>query len=94
MLRPDARPSSATSTTACPEDSEWPQKAEAAVLVDGRGLPANPLVPDDDEPISTAQMPFVASSRPTGRGEGPNYTASLNLTVKVLDFVKSGGPNP
>ena len=33
----------------------------------------------------------MASSRPTGRGEVPNYTASLNLIVKVLDFIKSGG---
>ena len=30
-------------------------------------------------------------SRPTGGGQAPNYTASLNLMVKVLDFVKSGG---
>ena len=87
MPRPDARASSTTSTTACTEDSAWPHKAEADVLVGGRGLSANPPVPDDDE-----RMPFVASSRPTGRGEAPNYTASLNLKVKVLDFVKSGGP--
>ena len=30
--------------------------------------------------------------RRTGRGEASNYTASLNLKVKVLDFVKAGGP--
>ena len=77
------RASSATSTTACTEDSAWPHKAEAAVVVDGRGLSANPPVPDDDERISTARMPFVASSRPTGRGEAPNYTASLNLKVNM-----------
>ena len=29
---------------------------------------------------------------PDGSGQGPDYTASLNLKVKVLDFVKSGGP--
>ena len=34
----------------------------------------------------------MASPRPAGRGEAPNYTASLNLKVKVLDFIKSGGP--
>ena len=36
--------------------------------------------------------PFVAGLRPTGRGEAPNYTASLKHNVKVLDFIKSGGP--
>ena len=28
---------------------------------------------------------------PDGSGQGPDYTSSLNLSVKVLDFVKSGG---
>ena len=32
-------------------------------------------------------MPFVASSRPTGRGEAPNYTASLNLKVKIRERI-------
>ena len=36
--------------------------------------------------------PFVAGLRPTGRGEAPSYPASLNLRVKILDFIKSGGP--
>ena len=42
--------------------------------------------------MPSLSFPFVANPRPAGRGEGPNYTASLNLNVKVLDFVKSGGP--
>ena len=43
--------------------------------------------------MSAERVPFVrASPRPAGRGEAPDYTASLNLNVKVLDFVKSGGP--
>ena len=41
--------------------------------------------------MPSLSSPFVASPRPAGRGEAPNYTASLNLKVKVLDFVKSGG---
>ena len=32
------------------------------------------------------------SPSPDGSGQGPDYTASLNVKVKVLDFVKSGGP--
>ena len=68
MPRPDARASSATSTTACTEDSAWPHKAETAVIVDGRGLSANPPVPDDDERISTARMPFVGKLSPDGSG--------------------------
>ena len=29
--------------------------------------------------------------KPSG-GQAPNYTASLKHKVKVLDFIKSGGP--
>ena len=54
-------------------------KAEAAVVVDGRGLSANPPVPDDDERISTARMTVAwqALARRVGV-QAPNYTASLN----------------
>ncbi len=39
-------------------------------------------------PVRTAH----GTPSPDGSGQGPYYTASLNLKVKVLDFVKSGGP--
>ena len=42
--------------------------------------------------MPSLSSPFVASPRPAGRGEAPNYTASLNLNVKVLDFIQLGGP--
>ena len=41
---------------------------------------------------SKPPLTLVAGSRPTGRGEATDYTASLNLKVKVLDFVQLGGP--
>ena len=42
--------------------------------------------------MPSLSSPFVASPRPAGRGEAPNYRSRTNLKVKVLDFVKSGGP--
>ena len=37
--------------------------------------------------MPSLSSPFVASPRPAGRGEAPNYTASLNLKVKVLELL-------
>ena len=40
------------------------------------------------EPVLSAR----AKPSPGGLDEAPNYTASLKHNVKVLDFVKRGGP--
>ena len=40
------------------------------------------------EPVLSAR----AKPSPGGLDEAPNYTASLKHNVKVLDFIKSGGP--
>ena len=41
------------------------------------------------EPVLSAR----AKPSPGGLDEAPNYTASLKHNVKVLDFIKSGGPS-
>ena len=39
-----------------------------------------------------ASLATLNRPSPNGMARGLDYTTSLNLNVKVLDFVKSGGP--